>query len=375
MGQLQTIIIIVLFWVISFVEPSGWAMLLKLPEKINLIIALASTVLFVVYRNRRLPISQSLFWCIVLFIGIIPCLQSSTWQGASYLSSFLATYIVAQGKITERVIKWSAYAIAGLGILILHIYVHGSILSGWNDNAMSMVGLFSYLYFSIYLIAKRGSKSFWFWNIITVVYLQLLFQTDCRSGMLFSIVAVIAIYFAKQTRRIAGNKTLRLILLNIPLIISLIVMAVAASPFFDELNHWSIQNLEKSIFNGRDILWTKAYEMLEKTDYLGTGKFMLNYHNSGVAAISVFGVAGYICWIKFFSTNLNALSRYLNDNIVFGAMLAFLLIFLQQSVDLGFIAEYPNLLPYTILGIGLGRIRLIRQNQNRNESKCYNTNL
>ena len=95
---------------------------------------------------------------------------------------------------------------------------------------------------------------------------------------------------------------------------------------------------------------------------------MINYHNSGVAAISVFGLAGYFCWIKFFSTNLNKLSYYISDNIVFGSILAFLLIFLQQSVDLGLIGEYPNLLPYAILGIGIGRVNNLKRIESGNES-------
>ena len=360
MNQLFSIVTLILLWIISFVEPSGWAMLIHLPERINFVIAIASLIFLVVSPKRRLPISQSLFWLLVLFLGIVPNMLSSKWQGASYLVAFLTTYIVSQCRITATVIKYSSWMIALLGLSILYIYVHGSILSGWNDNAMSMVGLFSYLYFSIFLIEKRGTKAFWFWNIITVLYLQLLFQTECRSGMLFSIIAVVAIYFSKYSRAIINNNKLRFILLNIPLIISLIVIAVSSTSYYDELNQWSMQNLDKSIFNGRDILWGRAYELLERSDFLGTGQFMLNYHNSGVAAITVFGIIGYICWIKFFSANLNELNRYLSDDIVFGSILAFLLIFLQQSVDLGFIGEYPNLLPYSILGIGLGRVNYLK---------------
>ena len=55
------------------------------------------------------------------------------------------------------------------------------------------------------------------------------------------------------------------------------------------------------------------------------------------------------------------MSYYISDEIVFGSMLAFLIIYLQQSVDLGFISDCPNLLPYMILGIGLGRVRLLQK--------------
>lgn len=122
---------------------------------------------------------------------------------------------------------------------------------------------------------------------------------------------------------------------------------------------WSIINYGKTIFNGREILWDLAFSQFSQTYFIGTGKFMMNYHNSGLAALSVFGVLGYLLWFRYFNVNLVQLKRYVNDDIVFASMYAFCLIFLQQSVDLGFISPYPNLLPYMILGVGLGRIRYL----------------
>ncbi len=360
MGQFLSIITIILLWIISFVEPSGWAQLIHLPDKINITICAFASIYFIANYKKRLPISQWLLVGIILTLVIIPYAVSDTWQGASYAVAFLTVYIISQCRITEAVIKYTALAIAGLGLCILYIYVYGNILSGWNDNAISIVGLFSFLYFSIFLISRRKGKSFWYWNIVTLLYLNLLFKTDCRSGMLFSMIAVTGIYFARRTRLLLSRKNIRLILLNFPLIISLIVIGIAASSYFPALERWSWQNLDKGIFNGRNELWDYAYQQLEKSYYIGTGKFMINYHNSGVAALSVFGILGYICWIKFFSKCLSYLKTHISDQIIFGCMLAFLLIFMQQSFDLGFIAECPNLLPYTILGIGLGRARMLK---------------
>ena len=83
-------------------------MLIHLPERINIVIAIASLIFFVVSPKRRLPISQSLFWLMVLFLGIVPNMLSSKWQGASYLVAFLTTYIVSQCRITAAVIKYSS---------------------------------------------------------------------------------------------------------------------------------------------------------------------------------------------------------------------------------------------------------------------------
>ena len=361
MNQFFSILVIVLFWIISFVEPSGWAALFHLSERINALIVIISIALFFIYPDNRLPISQGQFWLTLIFLVLVPYINSSTWQGASYSIAFLVTYIVSQCRITKKVVRYTSWAISTLGLGVLYVYTRGSILSGWNDNAMSMAGLFSYLYFSIFLISKRGNKSFWMWNIVTIFYLMMLFETDCRSGMLFSILAVASIYYSIFTRNIIRGSKKRLLLLNIPFIVSLIAIYVATTPLFDNLNQWSLQNYDKSIFNGREFLWGISYEFLRTSNYMGTGKFMVNYHNSGVAALSVFGIIGYICWIKFFNKNLYVMSYFISDEIVFGSMLAFLIIYLQQSVDLGFISDCPNLLPYMILGIGLGRVRLLQK--------------
>lgn len=363
MAQIFSIAIIVLFWLLSFLEPSGWALAIKLPEKVDIVIAVITAIIIIFSPNKRPRISRILIiWTLISFI-IIPLLQADSWEGATYLVSFLVIYLVSLCKITPKVIKYSAIIIAVLGIAVLRIYINGSILSGWNDNAIAMVGLFSFSYFSIFLILKTNNKQFWLWNIVTVIYLEMLFETDCRSGMLFSIIAVIGIIFSKQIRKYFSGDKSRFIILNAPLIIALVVIAVAGTPLFESLNNWSIASNDKEIFDGRDILWQEALDYLSLSNYLGSGKFEINYHNCGVAALSVFGVLGYICWIKLLNANLKELKYYLSDKIVLGSFWAFIVIFLQQSLDLGLISPTPNLLPYTILGVGLGRVRQLKGRQ------------
>lgn len=359
MNQILTIISIILFWIASLVEPSGWGMAYHLNEKLTNLMIVGSIILLYKYRTNYFKISPILLFVTILSIAFIPMLVSGKNEGWQYMSSFLVIYILANGDISEKVIKLTAFAVALLGLSVLYIYSRGNLLSGWNDNAISMTGLFSFIYFTIFLTIIRYEKTFWLFNIITVVYLSLLFATDCRSGMLFSIVTVICIVFPSTTQRILSKSWVHLLILNIPLIIALIVIAASTSSYYDELNMWSINNFGKTIFNGRDVLWQLSFDMLEKSNYLGTGKFIINYHNSGVAALSVFGIFGYACWISFFYTILSKMKKYMEDPIVFGSILGFVIIYLQQSVDLGFISSTPNLIPYMILGVGLGRIGML----------------
>lgn len=363
MGRKLTTIIIVLFWLISFVEPSGWAEMVHLANKVNLTIAVLALLFYMRVPAKRLHISTNLFFFVVLSYIVIPFVTTDSEEGMSYLVAFLAMYIVSQGTMVPSAVKYSAIAIGLLGLVVMYIYTKGSLLSGWNDNAISMVGLFSFAYFSIYLIQCRGKKIFWILNIITLCYIQMLFETDCRSGMMFSIVTVICILLYGYLQKFLASNTCRLLLLNLPLIIALIVIAISSSPYFEALDTWSIEKFNKPVFNGRDELWDLSLIYLDSTDYLGTGKFLMNYHNSGIAALTVFGILGYICWIKLFSVNLSEMKHYLSDEIVLGSMLAFFIIFIQQTVDLGFISSVPNLLPYTILGVGLGRVRYLKNEE------------
>lgn len=375
MNQTFTIIFLILVWVISFLEPSGWAMAIHLPEKISWAIALLAGACLLISRNRKLQVPGPLVALLIVTFIIIPVIMADSWQGAEYLVAFLTVYLAAQGTITPKVIAVSGIIIAALGLVVLRIYVFGNILSGWNDNAISMVGLFSFVYFSMFLISKKGTAAFWIWNIVTVLYLWLLFKTECRSGMLFSVVAVVCIVYSGTVKKMLHGPKVRLLLLNLPLILALVVIFLASSSHFDALDRWSLESNGKGIFDGRDVLWDNALKLLAQTDYLGTGIFKFNYHNSGIAALSVFGVLGYICWVKYFSCNIKRLQRYLSDDLVYVSLLAFLIIYLQQSVDLGFISPTPNLIPYAILGIGLARIRMLQVPTRIYESKRHNTRI
>lgn len=208
MSKFWTFVMIVTVWILSFVEPSGWSLLLHLPEKVNWGILLLSVMLYMLHPLQRISLSKPLAFFLIISFILIPYFMWGSWEGASYLTAFMVVYVISQGTITEKIICYSGITIACLGLMVLFIYATGSLLSGWNDNAMSMTGLFSFLYFSIYLILVKDKGKFWFWNIVTIVYLQLLFSTDCRSGMLFSMIAVAGIIYSRLTKRLLRNSTL-----------------------------------------------------------------------------------------------------------------------------------------------------------------------
>lgn len=361
MNATLTYFFVILFWLLSLLEQSGWGVAMQISDKSHLLVAVMA---FLIYINKqKFQKIPGICVCgLILTFIIIPYINKSSLQGASYLTAFLVVYIFSQAKVSKALIKNMAFAIAGLGIVIMLIYTQGTVLAGWNDNAISMIGLFSFIFFSVVLVLQKKRKSFLLWNIITVIYLSLLFATNCRSGMLFSIIAVIAIVYSKKVSKLFKNRFINILLLNLPLLIALLVISIGESSYFSELDKWSKETMEsgKGIFNGRDHLWSHGLLLLEDSSYIGTGKFIINYHNSSIACLSVFGVLGYIFWIQYFESVFKQLRVYLSDNIVFGCMLGFTIIFLQQTVDLGFISTSPNYIPYMILGLGLGRIQYIK---------------
>lgn len=361
MNNFWSIMAIILAWVLSFVEPSGWAEGIGLPDTVNMAIFILSILFFIFIPSRRPTTPAYIFLGLIITFILIPYITSESFQGASYLTSFLVVYLFSQARVSYRVVKYTAIGIGVGGLIILEIYLNGDTLSGWNDNAVSIFGLFSFFYFSIFLSLIKGTRKFVFWNIITVFYLVLLFSTDCRSGMIFSVLGVLAIIYARRVKKFINKRTYELLILNIPLIIAFIVIAIGNSDSFAELDKWSHDSNGKGVFNGRNELWEMSLELLAQTDYIGVGRFFLNFHNSCIAALTVFGVAGYVFWELYFFDILKKLRAYMADRIVYGCMVSFIMIFLQQSVELGLISTNPNLLPYLILGVGLGRIYRIKK--------------
>jgi len=80
------------------------------------------------------------------------------------------------------------------------------------------------------------------------------------------------------------------------------------------------------------------------------------------------GIVGFAFWIASFSNILNRARKYLSDYIVTGCFVGFIILYVQQSVELGFISGNPTLLGYILLGIMLGRVNYLR-----NEEQNYDT--
>ena len=66
--------------------------------------------------------------------------------------------------------------------------------------------------------------------------------------------------------------------------------------------------------------------------------------------------------------------KWINDGTVYGLATAFLVVWMQQSVEIGLISAEPNVIPYMILGLLYARINTLEKEKN-DEIIYNNTNL
>ena len=74
------------------------------------------------------------------------------------------------------------------------------------------------------------------------------------------------------------------------------------------------------------------------------------------------GAAGFVVWISGTRNMLRRGLAHLDDSVIYGLFIAFLMIWLQQSMELGLVAPQANVVPYGILGLLLGRVKTLENN-------------
>lgn len=367
MKNISFIIFVVLAWSFSLINTSGLGLVYDTPTKTNVFIFIWYLILIISGKKGLLKVFKTnfilVFFTILSFI-LLPLLRVNSWDGFSYLIMVPMVYCFSEQKVTAKAMRMSGFIVAGLGLFVLYVYQNTNILSGWNDNHISMIGLFSYVYYSISLYGNMSGRKLTIGIAISLLYIIMLNTTNSRSSIIFIILAVILAYNGNLFREVLNWKNFMFVALNVPIIITLIFIFFPNLFIFEYFEEWSSNNFEKDAFNGRDILWIEAYNRLFESYLIGEGEFTMNHHNSGIAILSVFGVIGYICWYKILAKITRYMCMYTNDNLMFGFISSFLLIFFQQSFDLGFVAKSPNMIPYMILGIGIAHARKInKQNQ------------
>lgn len=362
---MDTIVVILLasfLWFVSLLQGTGLGNSINITENAHYILeAISMVIILRRYKEWKVRVDFFISISIVLVSFIfLPYIFHGQLLGSGYLLVFLSTLILSTFKINERCIRWVAFIYGVLGIIFLVVYNQTNILAGWNENSIAMIGFFSYSVFLIGFMFSKRMKDIVLTVSVMVVYLYLLNITDSRSSMLFVALSILFVLnFIKleklNTKRISG------IFLYIPLLVAIIGVIIPKLPFYEELNLWSYVKFKKPFLNGRNEIWLAGFKRLKRDMLFGSGTLVNGWHNSAIICLTSYGIVGYMSWIATFRHIVVYVKKYLQDRIIRAGFVVFLLVYLQQSVEIGIIATEPNYIPYVVLGILLGRTRLLKQ--------------
>lgn len=359
----------VFLWLIALLNGTGLGNAYHTTEYAR-ILALAVAVLLFIWEGRFRKgwlVPQKHFLVLSCMVGlfvVVSYLKGYKFVSLNYLWAFLVTYIVSRTRPQKEDLYMAGTAYAVLGLAILFIWNYMTALSGWNPNSIAMIGLFSFLMFTVPYYGIRDIKSMIMITLVGAAYVFLIWPTGSRSCC-FAIVLSLLIGFRFLPFEKIFRKNWRIRLaLHIPLIVALLGCIVATTADMGILNAWSIEEFGKSMFSGREEIWQWAVTVVSDNLLFGTG-FVDggNYHNSAVACLVAYGVVGYGLWICLFEVMLNKTLAWWDDICVAGAISAFFVIFWQQSVELGMFGASPNVIPYAIIGVLLARVKMLKEQQ------------
>lgn len=354
-------------WVVNLFNGTGLGAIYQTTEitKLVLILLVSLRVMGAFGKNNKINTDKKEFCTYILmflfFIGD-SYLKGQGLACLEYMWVYLLVFFIGNISVDRKTVRYVGLCYGLLGLFVLFIYNYGSVLSGWNSNSIAMIGMQSFLVSLIphFGIEKRKGK--WLLLVMTILYMYFLYPTDSRSSLLFGIVGVLFTISFLSTQMVLKTQLQLIICLLLPLIVATVVVWISNTTLVQDLNTWSLLQFNKPLFNGRDEIWADGFKVIVKHFLCGTAKIHSGYwHNSAVACLTAFGVIGYTLWIRVFYVILDKGKPWRSDFIVVGATVVFLVLYVQQSVELGIFAPNPSLLPYAVLGILLARIKYLRK--------------
>ena len=379
MSSIFYVITMYILWIINLFNSTGLGQTYKTTEVARVVVYILTifVAVFEYYNSKKIgddPREVLAFGGMAIFFVLDSFFQEQGAMGLNYLWIFCLVYLVGKLSINETALKVVGIGYAIAGMVILFIFNHGSALSGWNPNSIAIMGLNSFLIFTVPFYHLGSVKGKVIIAFVAAAYIWLIYPTESRSSMLFIVIGVLfALTLIPYSVLISSNKKIILCLL-IPLFVAVVVVLISKSPYMEGLNSWSNKQFNKTFFNGRDDFWDWGFDVLLEHPMFGTGNLdMANWHNSIMTCLTAYGIPGLILWVNvlflMLKNGLVFLQRLDNiDNILVGCIVSFLLSYIHQSVELGFISSSPSLLPYLFLAIMFGRIKQLRVN-NKEEFK------
>ena len=359
----------VALWVVNLFNGTGLGYAYKTTE-IAIVVCIVCTIFCLASQtlyDGDLIVRPKYFYTIVplvlVFAGTL-YFHGYSLNGLKTLWPFMWVYILSRTRPNPTAFRMTAICYAVLGLIILWIFSYTDIFKGWNPNSIAMIGLFSFLIFTIPFFGMREWRSFVMMPLVGVAYVILLAPTDSRSCMLVIFIQLLMVLRIIPTRKLLDKPKALAIILMVPLFVAIFVVLLSKFGDTTGLTQWSYETFDKPFFNGRDATWALGFRNIIRRPLFGNGLLDTGiWHNSAMATLSSIGIVGYVLWVRLFYQVLKEGLPYLDDICVNGSIVAFLALYCHQSVELGIYSMEPNLLPYLMLGMLLGRVNRLRSEE------------
>lgn len=362
---IRTVLLYIVLWMTSLVHGTGLDSIYRVSQRTRMVVMLVFVSVLLLelskFGSKRLSKHEFLIFggMISVFLAS-PLLHGQGFAGIHYLYVFCLVYLLSKVMIDDFTMFWIGMAYGVLGFSILFIYDYMKVLSGWNENSVAMVGMHSFLVMLVPLARDYNWKRKLLLLLMTVFFSVLVYPTGSRASILFAFVGILFVIKLLPSELIVETRSRGAFFLYVPLLVALLVLFISNTTLTEILDRWSILQFGKSFFNGRDRLWRFGIQQFLQSPLIGTGEAM-SLHNSAMTCLAYTGVIGYLFWVMSLRTILDKSRPYLWDNLVRAGFVMFYILYLQQSVELGFIAETPTLLGYILLGLIMGRVRFLKE--------------
>lgn len=299
---------------------------------------------------------------LVLIIVLWPATKGNLKQGLEYGWLLAFAYVFGQLSLAQEDVRAIGFGAGVFGFVVVAARLTLNIFEGWNNNDIAMTG---FMGCAVFCAAPWRT---WMQKIIQKVFLVvmtlLMLALDSRSCVTGCLLLCLFVFGILKPRTFLKKKWLRRLVLVSPLIISLGIVIFQNSQMFIDLNRWSMEYFNKPIFNGRNILWEWGLQQVSTKPLLGNGYINNGYwHNCAITALTAFGILGYGVWVWYFENIMVDARRWREDKTLALCIAAFLTIMVQQSFELGLLSTEGSMLPYLIMGIMLGRMRHLKEQE------------
>ena len=154
----------------------------------------------------------SIFVMFLVFVGV-SFMYNRGMTGVTGFWVYMLIYVLSRVKVTMEAQRLTSICYGVLGLAILFIFNYMSALDSWNANSIAMVGLFSFLIFTIPFFGMTDWRSLIVMPFVGAAYVYLIWPTDSRSCIIMVILMLVLVLRIIPVKKLlASSKALFVVL-------------------------------------------------------------------------------------------------------------------------------------------------------------------